>query len=308
MEDVINLAVVNFRTLWGKKDINVKRIAGYVEAAAKRGADMVVFPEMALTGYDDEAQIEKPMKMQTMAAETIPGKSTQIVKEIAVKYGVYALFGMPECIDEKRDIIYNSIAILTPKGETLHYRKLHLPLSEPNWATRGDDIILLDTPWGKVGMGICYDVYKFPELIRYAAAKGARLFLNCTAYGGTAVSGKLLRSELENDVATNQVFLASSNLTGMDKYTLFPGCSHILGPSGKAGEILYYAGKPLDSKDASTPGIIMASLDLTIATQNPNYPLVTENPYTGCPDIRPELYKEWYQEIVKNPEWMALSK
>lgn len=308
MKDVINLAVVNFRTLWGKKEKNAERMAGYVEAAARMGANMVVFPEMALTGYDDEPEVEKALKMQTLQAETIPGKCTEIVKQIAVKYGVYVLFGMPECIDEKREIIYNSIAILTPEGKTMHYRKLHLPLSEPNWATRGDDIVLLDTPWGKIGMGICYDVYKFPELIRYAAAKGARLFINCTAFGGTKVSGKLLRSELENDVTMNQVFLASSNLTGMDRYSLFPGCSHILGPTGKEGEVQYYAGEPLDSTKGSTPGIIMAALDLSIATENTTYPLFSENNITGYPDLRPDLYKKWYEEIIEDEEWKALSK
>lgn len=308
MKNVINLAVVNFRTLWGKKDKNAERIAGYVEAAAKMGADLIAFPEMALTGYDDEAEVSKHSKMQTLEAETIPGKSTEVVREMAVKYGVYVLFGMPECVDEKREVIYNSIAILTPEGETLHYRKLHLPLNEPNWAARGDDIVLLDTPWGKIGMGICYDVYKFPEVIRYARARGARLFINCTAYGGTVVSGKLLRSELENDVAMNQIFLASSNLTGMDKYTLFPGCSHILGPTGKEGEVMYYAGKPLDSKDGSTPGIVMAALDLTIAEENPTYPVFTKNPITGQMDLRPDLYQKWYEAITEDEDWKVLSR
>ena len=306
MKDIINLAVVNFRTLWGKKEVNVHRMAGYVESAALMGANMVVFPEMALTGYDDEADVDRAKKMQTLQAETIPGECTEIIKEMAEKYKVYVLYGMPECIDDKREIIYNSIAVLTPEGETIHYRKLHLPLNEPNWATRGDDIVILDTPWGKIGMGICYDVYKFPELIRYAAAQGARLFINCTAFGGTTVSGKLLRLELESNVVMNQIFLASSNLTGMDKYSLFPGCSHILGPTGKEGEFIYYAGEPLDSKKGNAPGIIMASLDLSIARENNTYPLFENNEITGYPDLRPDIYKKWYEEIIQDQNWKML--
>ncbi len=306
MKDVINLAVVNFRTLWGKKGVNLNRIVGYVEAAAKQGADMVVFPEMALTGYDDVESTPQKEKMQTIQAETIPGPSTDSVCEVAKKYGVYAMFGMPECVDENRDVIYNSVAIVTPEGNTLCYRKVHLPLSEPNWASRGDVPMIFETPWGPVGLGICYDVYKFPELIRGARAKGARIFINCTAFGGDMVSGKLLRSEIENDVAINSIFVASANLTGLDHDSTFHGCSHICGPTGISAEVSYYTGKPLDAGDDTLPGIRMAAIDLTMATQNTIFPIFETNEITGEPDLRPELYRKWFDDVCKDDAWKRM--
>lgn len=308
MKDVINLAVVNFRTLWGKKEINLRRMVGYVEAAAKQGADMVVFPEMALTGYDDVESTPKKEKMQTVQAEAIPGPSTDVVREVAMARGVYVAFGMPERETAGRDVIYNSVAIVTPKGETLSYRKIHLPLSEPNWATRGDVPMVFDTEWGPVGLGICYDVYKFPELIRSARAKGARLFLNCTAFGGEQVSGKLLRSEIENDVAINSIFVASANLTGLDRDNVFHGCSHVCGPTGIPAEVAYYAGRPLDALDDGLPGIRMAAIDLTLATQNVIFPIFEANEITGKPDLRPDLYQKWYDDVCNDDAWKQMTR
>ena len=53
-KDIITVSTVTFNATWGDKAKNLNRIKGYIEAAAKKGSDFVVFPEMALTGYDDE--------------------------------------------------------------------------------------------------------------------------------------------------------------------------------------------------------------------------------------------------------------
>ena len=54
MKDIMNIAVVNFATEWGNKQSNLKRILEYCEAAGKRGADFIVFPETALISYDTD--------------------------------------------------------------------------------------------------------------------------------------------------------------------------------------------------------------------------------------------------------------
>lgn len=51
MKDIMNIAVVNFATEWGNKQSNLKRILEYCEAAGKRGADFIVFPETALINF-----------------------------------------------------------------------------------------------------------------------------------------------------------------------------------------------------------------------------------------------------------------
>jgi predicted amidohydrolase len=52
-EDILNISVVNFYSIWGDPEQNLKRMVGYVKSAARTGAQIVVFPEMALTGYTD---------------------------------------------------------------------------------------------------------------------------------------------------------------------------------------------------------------------------------------------------------------
>ena len=65
-KDIINLSVVTFNAVWGDKEKNLNRIIGYIECAARKGSHFVVFPEMSLTGYDDESEKEKKDKMQSL--------------------------------------------------------------------------------------------------------------------------------------------------------------------------------------------------------------------------------------------------
>ena len=96
MKDIIKVSTVAFNAKWGDKDTNLSRMLGYMEAAAAEGSNLVVFPEMALTGYDDEEDKAKPEKMQSRLAETVPGPSSKAIAEMSKKLGIYVAFGMPE--------------------------------------------------------------------------------------------------------------------------------------------------------------------------------------------------------------------
>jgi predicted amidohydrolase len=169
--DVLTVACVNFRTDWGNKEANLNRVMGYLEAAAKRGADIILFPETALTGYD----IDEEVIMHRENAETIPGPSTNKIAQLTRKYGVYAIVGMAEKDKDDSEIIYNSVAIVGPEGVIDSYAKIHPAFTENKWCKKGKRPVLFETPWGPVGVGICYDTTMFPELPRYYAACGARL-------------------------------------------------------------------------------------------------------------------------------------
>lgn len=265
-KDIINLSVVTFNAVWGDKEKNLNRIIGYIECAARKGSHFVVFPEMSLTGYDDESEKEKKDKMQSLLAETIPGPSTNKVAEVCKKYGVYAVFGMPERDPDDPSTIYNALAIFSPEGLVGSYRKMHLPAPEPNWATRGDKPFILDTPWGPVGCAICYDSYCFPELMRYYASKGCRLYINSTALA--KCHGKCLgTSTLEAAVIREGIYIASANLGGLDVYNYFWGGSSIIGPSRKTWEPYYYAGHKFTDDIADESEMFSATIDLSLATR-----------------------------------------
>ncbi|MFT8362269.1 MAG: carbon-nitrogen hydrolase family protein [Sporolactobacillus sp.] len=297
MKDIMNLSVVTFNATWGEKEKNLNRIKGYIESAARRGTDFIVFPEMALTGYDDEA--EKPLeeKMQFKLSELIPGPSTDEIAKLTQKYGIYAVMGMPEKDKDDPTKLYNSVAVFSPEGLVGSYRKMHLPAPEPNWAVRGDKPFILDTPWGPIGLAICYDSYCFPELMRYYTAKGCRLYINSTALAVCHGKG-LGTTTLEAGVIREGIYIASANLGGKDLYNEFWGGSSIIGPSRKLWEPYYYAGHTFTNEVASESELFTATIDLTLADRA----LFKYNPSVKGTDWRPDKYIEMFEDVKEKED------
>ncbi len=301
-KDIMTVSVVTFHPEWSAKEKNLNRILGYIECAAKRGSDLIVFPEMALTSYDDMPNTPREEKMQTLLAEPLPGPSSDQIARLSQQYGIYILLGMPERSTESAKTVYNSLAAFGPTGLVGAYRKMHLPNPEPNWATRGDTPMLLDTPWGPIGLTICYDIYCFPEMLRYYTAKGARLIINSTALGKCHGS-QLGSSSLESNALINGVFIATANLGGPDKSNYFWGGSSIIGPSCKRSATHYYAGLPFTAPHADEESMYTATIDLSLASRM----LVKYNPAVGSPNFRPEKYIAMYQELLQQPDFKKQS-
>jgi len=302
VEDVVTIAAVNFKSTWGNKEDNFNRIKGYTKAAAKRGANIIIFPEMALTGYDLDTENNGNSRMQIVQAETIPGPSTNSLASIASEYGVYIVIGMPE--KGNNSMVYNSAAIIGPNGVISSYQKIQPFGDENSWCEKGRSPLIINTEWGPVGIGICYDTYQFPELLRYYAAKGARLYINITAQHedpmentGKASFEQYYMPTLTSAVIANEIFVASANLVGMDKVTYFGGSSMILGPgirqTTSISDPMYhiYAG----SKNDKQQGLVMATVDLSKAVRS----IYKNNAVTGKPDFRPDLYVKWYGELAQ---------
>jgi predicted amidohydrolase len=297
MKDIITFATINFHTAWAKKEENLDRIKGYITAAAKRGADFIVFPEMALTGYDDEPEKDKKDKMQMREAELISGPSSEEVGEVTKKYGVYAVFGMPELDPMDANTVYNSVAICGPEGVIGSYRKMHLPFPEMHWATKGDKPCVIPTEWGPIGLSICYDTYQFPELMRYEAAKGCRVHINCTAIARCHGSAQG-KATLEASCIANEIYIVSSNIVGVDKYNDFWGGSSIIGPScSNIMDLHYYAGYPLASDKGREGDMFIATIDLTYAKRS----IFKNNPLTdNTPDWSPKKYINMFNNVLED--------
>nr|WP_315025034.1 carbon-nitrogen hydrolase family protein [uncultured Aminipila sp.] len=293
MIDNINIATVNFKTSWGYKEENLEKIKDNLIEAAGMGAELVLFPEMALTGYDDVKETSKPEKMQSKLAEIIPGPSTLELEQLIRELEIYAVIGMPERDEKDPSIIYNAQAVFGPEGLIGSYRKMHLPPPEPRWATRGNKPFIFETPWGPIGNAICYDIYTFPEMVRYYAAKGCRLILNSTAYAyehGPLVGPRTL----EAYVLINGVYIATANLVGQDLTSTFYGGSQVLGPTGKSGELCYYAGCSFADERAAKYTICNVEIDLSLARRMQ----FNVNPKIGTTDFRPDKYIEMYKELL----------
>lgn len=293
--DVMNVAVVNFKPSAGNKQNNLRRIVDFSVAAAKRGADLVLFPELCLTGYDYFVNEKISRSEKAAMAETILGPSCAEIAEIARKYEIYVVFGMGEKSEENAEIIYNSAVAVGPDGVIGSYRKIHPFDSENNYFAKGDAPFLFDTPWGPVSVGICYDTYQFPELMRHYVSKGSRLYLNPTAVieeipkeGSRQAFINYYAPTLEYGVLCNTIFIASANLTGYDDVNYFGGGSAVIGPKTTPffeTDVTYYAG----DKDHVQEGVFIATIDLSLAKRR----LTDDTGAAGEPDYRPELYRKW---------------
>ena len=293
--DVMNVAVVNFKATAGSKGSNLRRIVDFSVSAAKRGADLVLFPELCLTGYDFFVNESISLSDKRAMAETIQGPSCTEIAGIAKKYNIYIVFGMGEKLEENTDVLYNSAVAIGPDGVIGSYQKIHPFDSENNYFAKGDTPLLFDTPWGPVSVGICYDTYQFPELMRYYVSKGSRLYLNPTAVieeipkeGSRQAFINYYAPTLEYGVLCNTIFIASANLTGYDDTNYFGGGSAVIGPKITPffeTDVTYYAG----NKDNVQEGVSIATIDLSLARRR----LMDDTGAAGEPDYRPELYRKW---------------
>ena len=138
-----------------------------IERAARDGAQIVVLPELASSGYvfADRAELAS-------LAETRDGPAITAWANLAEAFDLTIVAGFPEAAG---DHVYNSAAVVDSTGLRGVYRKAHLWDTENNVFDRGDDLpLLVDTSHGRLGVMICYDV-EFPEWIRAVALAGADL-------------------------------------------------------------------------------------------------------------------------------------
>lgn len=264
MEDKLTVSVVNFIADWGDPGRNLGRMLEIADKAGRAGTDILVFPETALTGYDDAPAESREEKMHRRLAETVPGPASLAMAEVCGKYGMYAVFGLPE---REGGRVYNSAAVCGPEGVIGAARKIHLPFSEMNWADGGDEPFLFETPWGPVGVSICYDTYAFPEVTRYFRAMGARLILNVSAIGTSASGGAGAYAgniPLAYHAQNNSVFIATANLTGKERQTVFMGGANVIGPAAVPPEVMYYAGAPFSEEACSPESVETAGIDLSV--------------------------------------------
>jgi 5-aminopentanamidase len=165
---VIRVAAVRFGPQLGAVDDNRRAAVEAIERAAAAGAELVVLPELASSGYcfRDAAEARA-------SAEPVPGPTTRAWQEAAARHGVVVVGGICELDDDAR--VRNTAVVVDADGVCARYRKLHLWGREPELFVAGDErppVVL--TSVGRIGLGICYDLW-FPELTRDLASRGAEL-------------------------------------------------------------------------------------------------------------------------------------
>jgi len=229
---VATLGCVNFATVWGDKQANLRKIATAINQAADLGVDILAFPELALSGYECGPG---RCGMHHELAETIPGPATEEVAALAGRHGMYVTFGMPERDREDPSVHYISCPFIGPEGLIGTYRKLHVApppiFTEQNCFRGGTELPVFETRYGPVGVQICADFWVVPELSRILMLKGARLIINCSGSFSAPDRPYYLRQMTGARATENLAFAATANLTGTERTRSYYGHSTIAGPA-----------------------------------------------------------------------------
>jgi predicted amidohydrolase len=217
----IALAQISCRP--GDVAFNVRTIVAKVRAAADRGGDVVVLPEMSDTGY------HMPTIVRT--ASSWDQGAYLDVAAVAAEVRVTVVVGLSERVGGD---IYNTVAVIGPAGELVaKYRKTHLitaePVCEQNYIRPGDSITLCDIAGFRAGLMTCYDV-RFPELARKLALAGAEILIVPAAFPRVRI--KHWETILACRAIENQVYVASVNRVGVDEGLEFGGMSRLFDPYG----------------------------------------------------------------------------
>jgi predicted amidohydrolase len=209
----------------GNKERNLKQISEQASKARKKNVDLLIFPELQLTGYTMRDEVSH-------LAESIPGPSTRKVETLAREHGVHVIFGMPE-ESEVKGVIHNTAVFVGPKGLIGKYRKIHLPthsvFEERRYYRPGQEASVFKTDIGTIGLNICYDLY-FPELTRLQALQSAELIVCISASPGLRrrfFEGFCLSRAMEN-----AVYLVYVNRVGIEEGLQFWGGSRVIAPNG----------------------------------------------------------------------------
>lgn len=224
----------------GNVEANVAAVA---KAVAAREADLVVFPEMFLTGYCIGDDVQR-LAFRDGDARLEP------IRKACAQAKAHVVVGAPRT--PRRGITHNSALLFGPGGEAAAYDKRSLAtfttFEDGLFFKPGTTSPVFDTGVGKIGLTICYDWF-FPEFPRAQALAGADLLLNISASPTT--SQRFFEALMPARAIENACFTAYSNVVGPQDGVVFWGGSQAWGPRGTL----------LGRLDALKPGRTVVELD-----------------------------------------------
>ena len=271
----MQVAVAQIDPQLGEKDRNLATCVARMEEAVAAGAKLLVLPECAIPGYMFGSGEEA-----LPFAEEIPGPSTEALERECARLDLTIVCGL---LEQDGDVLHNSAVLVGPDGLIGTYRKTHLPfLGVDRFVVPGDELAVYDTPLGRIGVEICYDL-RFPEVTRTLALRGADLVAHPTNFPMAAK----IQTELITvaRAAENRIYLLTANRVGKERSGEFCGWSQIVDPFGKR----------LAEADEREETLLVAEVDLEKA-RDKDYVIPGEYELYLFGHRRPELYGALVEE------------
>ena len=180
---MVKIGIVQMQTS-ENKEMNINKAKEGIEEVVKKGAEIVILPEIFNSPYDTKKFREY--------SEEKNGKTWSFLSSIAKKNKIYLIGGsIPE---KENDKVYNTSFIFDSEGNQIsRHRKMHLfdidvkggqSFKESESLTPGNSICVFNTPYCKIGLCICFDM-RFPELSRLMVLKGAQIIIVPAAFNMT---------------------------------------------------------------------------------------------------------------------------
>jgi predicted amidohydrolase len=225
----IGLAQIDCRL--GDVEGNAERHLDWMARAREAGVDLLVFPELSLTGY----------RLLHLTPRVALPPGSPVLRRLAEAAGpMRVLLGFVE--EGESGVLHNSAVLLSEGEPVLVHRKLYLPtygiFQEERFFGAGRRLEPVSLPWGKAGVLICEDLWH-PELARRLAVAGVKLLLVPSVAPGRIGAGVLPESHEAWETLTratallNTCWVVYCNRVGWEEGSFYPGGSHVLRPGGE---------------------------------------------------------------------------
>ena len=208
----------------GEVNANLERISTVVTEAAAGGAQFIVLPEAAVTGYGFSSLAEA-----LPVARLADSSAEEMLAGLAETHRVSVVCGT---LEAQGDEVFNVALVLLPDGRRYRYRKMHLPfLGIDRFATPGPDApAVIEVDGLRFGVLICYDL-RFPEAARICALEGADLIALPTNWPvGVQFHPDLFAPAR---AAENHCYVLAADRVGTERGTTFMGRSVLFDPDGE---------------------------------------------------------------------------
>jgi NAD+ synthase (glutamine-hydrolysing) len=222
--DPLRIALSQMNAVVGDIAGNERAILDAISRAREAGAQLVLFPELALTGYPPEDLLLKEHFLRDTRAA--------LDRIAAATTGIVALVGFPE----REDDVYNALAVLADGGVQAVYRKVHLPnygvFDEQRYFQSGTGPALIELGGHKIGLTICEDIWEPGPPASAEARAGATLIVNVSASPYHAGKGLERERMLAQRARDNLCAIAFCALVGGQDELVFDGHSLVLDHHG----------------------------------------------------------------------------
>lgn len=264
----LRVALAQINSTVGDLEGNTAKILHYIDRARDAGADLVAFPELAVTGYPPEDLLLKPSFLKDNMA--------CLDRIVEASRGITTVVGFVDVDDD----IFNAAAVIHD-GSLVHaYHKVYLPnygvFDEERYFQRGSEQPVFMLSGAKLGVSVCEDVWHSPGPVSIQAQAGAQLQVNINASPYYRGKREFRERMLATRASDNEMIVCYLNMVGGQDELVFDGASLVFDQGGR----LIARGKQFEEElmvvDLDVEAVFRSRLHDPRRRKEPIFPVLAE--------------------------------